>query len=240
MENVGIGIFVAFGAGILSFLSPCVLPLFPSYLSYITGMSLGEVKYRGARRSQRWTILIHSLLFVFGFSLIFILMGASFSFLGRALAAHKVVVQRVGGAIIIFFGLLVADWLRIPLLMRYIQPSSKSISGYLGAFLVGISLAAGWTPCVGPVLGSILTLSAVGGDPYKGMLLLGAYSAGLGLPFILSALLIQFFFTFFDALKKYIPVVQKTGGIILIAIGLLLVTDTFSTFGAVITRLFSG
>ena len=174
-EPAGLGLFVAFAAGLLSFLSPCVLPLVPSYIGFLTGMSLPEVT--GRRRPA----LVHALLFVAGFSLVFILLGASATALGRALNQYQVWIQRIGGVLIIGFGLVCLGVIRADFLMRErrVQMEQKPV-GYLGSLLVGMAFAAGWTPCIGPVLGAILGLAATSNDLARGTLLLARLLRGAG------------------------------------------------------------
>ncbi|MFL5474540.1 MAG: cytochrome c biogenesis CcdA family protein, partial [Gemmatimonadales bacterium] len=176
-EPAALGLLVAFAAGLLSFLSPCVLPLVPSYLGFLTGMTLPEVEQR------RRVALIHATLFVAGFSLVFILLGATATALGRTLNYYQVWVQRIGGALIVAFGLICLGVIRSPWLYQEhrLQLEHKPV-GYLGSALVGMVFAAGWTPCIGPVLGGILSLAASAGDVHRGVLLLAVYSAGLALP----------------------------------------------------------
>jgi cytochrome c-type biogenesis protein len=165
-----------------------------------------------------------------GFSLVFITLGAGASFLGQALFESQVIIRRIGGAFVILMGLYVAGWLRIPFLMREWRADlSHRPAGYFGAVLTGVTFAAGWTPCIGPILGSILTLASVSQTATTGILMLAAYSMGLAIPFLLSSLMIDRFLVFFDRFKRFLPVVTRVSGIILIAVGLLLVTDYFAT-----------
>ena len=181
-EPASLGLFVAFAAGLLSFLSPCVLPLVPSYIGFLTGMSLPEMAAR------RRVALLHALLFVLGFSLVFMLLGASATALGRALNYYQQWLQRIGGVLIILFGLVCLGVIKAPFLSqeRRLQLEQKPV-GLLGSALVGMAFGAGWTPCIGPVLGAILGLAATSHDLSRGMLLLGVYSAGLAVPFLLAA-----------------------------------------------------
>jgi cytochrome c-type biogenesis protein len=222
-EPAALGIAVAFAAGLLSFLSPCVLPLVPSYIGFLTGMTLPEVS--GRRRAA----LIHALLFVGGFSLVFILLGASATALGRALNYYQVWLQRVGGALIILFGLLCLGVFKFGLLTqeRRLHLERKPV-GYLGSVLVGMAFAAGWTPCIGPVLGGILGLAATSTDVSRGMLLLGVYSAGLALPFLIAAVAIESFLDWFQRFRRFLPWVMRTSGVLLIIVGVLLVTGEFT------------
>jgi cytochrome c-type biogenesis protein len=222
-EPATLGIVVAFAAGVLSFLSPCVLPLVPSYIGFLTGMTLPEMA--GRRRAA----LMHALLFVGGFSLIFILLGASATALGRALNLYQVWLQRVGGVLIILFGLVCLGAFRMRLLAqeRRLQLERKPV-GYLGSVLVGMAFAAGWTPCIGPVLGGILGLAATTADVSRGMLLLGVYSAGLALPFLIAAVAVESFLGWFQRFRRFLPWVMRISGVVLVLVGILLVTGEFT------------
>jgi len=229
MPGVELNVLIAAGAGLLSFLSPCVLPLFPSYLSFIAGVSFDDLKDNAASARTRRAILVNSLLFILGFSLVFVALGAGATLLGQALFRHQDIIRRVGGALIIVMGLYVAGWLRIPFLMReWRLELSHRPAGYLGAVITGITFAAGWTPCIGPILGSILTLASVSQTASTGVLMLGAYSMGLALPFFLSSLAIRRFVGLFNRYRRFIPVVTTASGLLLIAVGVLLVTDYFT------------
>jgi cytochrome c-type biogenesis protein len=222
-EPAALGIAVAFAAGVLSFLSPCVLPLVPSYIGFLTGMTLPEVS--GRRRAA----LIHALLFIGGFSLVFVLLGASATALGRALNYYQVWLQRVGGVLVILFGLLCLGVFKVGLLTqeRRLHLERKPV-GYLGSVLVGMAFAAGWTPCIGPVLGGILGLAATSGDVSRGILLLGVYSAGLALPFLIAAVAVESFLDWFQRFRRFLPWVMRISGVLLILMGVLLVTGEFT------------
>jgi len=222
-EPAALGFVVAFTAGLLSFLSPCVLPLVPSYVGFITGMTLPEVT--GRRRAA----LTHALLFVAGFSLVFVLLGASATALGRALNYYQVWLQRVGGVLIILFGLLCLGVFKVGLLNqeRRVHLERKPV-GYLGSALVGMAFAAGWTPCIGPVLGGILGLAATSSDVTRGMQLLAVYSAGLALPFLIAAVAVDSFLDWFQRFRRFLPWVMRVSGVILIVVGVLLVTGEFT------------
>ena len=217
------GLLVAFSAGLLSFLSPCVLPLVPSYVTFITELSLEEV------RTSRRTALVHALLFVLGFSIIFIALGATASVLGRVLFLARVWIARLGGALIIVFGLYLLGVFNSRALAqdKRIYLADKPL-GYLGTVLVGLAFGAGWTPCIGPILGSILIYTSSTADLQRGLLLLTAYSAGLAIPFIAAALAIDRFLAAFARYRSTLKWVNRVGGVILIAAGLLLVTSYFT------------
>jgi len=222
-EPVTLGLFVAFAAGLLSFLSPCVLPLVPSYIGFLTGMSLPEM---GARRR---VALVHAVLFVAGFSLVFVLLGASATALGRALNHYQVWLQRIGGVLIIAFGLICLGAIKVGWMgqERRVHLEDKPV-GYLGSALVGMAFAAGWTPCIGPVLGGILGLAATSGEVSRGMLLLAVYSAGLAVPFLLAAWAIESFLKWFQRFRRFLPWVMRVSGALLVFVGVLLVSGGFT------------
>jgi cytochrome c-type biogenesis protein len=222
-EPAALGFLVAFAAGLLSFLSPCVLPLVPSYVGFLTGMTLPEVT--GRRR----VALTHALLFVGGFSLVFILLGASATALGRALNYYQVWLQRIGGALIILFGLICLGVFNLRVLSqeRRLHLERKPV-GYLGSLLVGMAFAAGWTPCIGPVLGAILGLAATSTDVSRGMLLLAVYSAGLALPFLVAAVAVDSFLDWFQRFRRFLPWVMRISGVMLVFVGILLFTGEFT------------
>ena len=222
-DPAGLGLFVAFAAGLLSFLSPCVLPLVPSYIGFLTGMTLPEATGRGR------PALVHAILFVAGFSLVFILLGASATALGRALNQYQVWIQRIGGLLIIAFGLVCLGVIRAEFLMRErrVQMEEKPV-GFLGSLLVGMAFGAGWTPCIGPVLGAILGLAATSSDLARGTLLLVAYSAGLAVPFLLAAFALESFLDWFQRFRRYLPWVMRVSGAMLVFVGVLMVTGEFT------------
>jgi cytochrome c-type biogenesis protein len=222
-EPATLGLFVAFAAGLLSFLSPCVLPLVPSYMGFLTGMSLPEMSAR------RRLALVHALLFVLGFSLVFVLLGASATALGRALNYYQIWLQRIGGVLIIGFGLVCLGVVKVGFLSqeRRLQVEQKPV-GYLGSALVGMAFGAGWTPCIGPVLGAILGLAATAQDLSRGMLLLAAYSAGLAVPFLVAALALEAFLEWFQRFRRYLPWVMRVSGLLLVFVGALMVTGEFT------------
>jgi cytochrome c-type biogenesis protein len=218
-----LGLVVAFAAGVLSFLSPCVLPLVPSYVGFLTGMTLDETAAR------RRLAVGHALLFVVGFSLVFVLLGASATALGGALKHYQIWLQRAGGVLIILFGLICLGVIRVGWMEqeRRLQLRDKPV-GFLGSALVGMAFGFGWTPCIGPVLGAILGLAATSTDVTRGMLLLGVYSAGLALPFLAAAWALDAFLHWFQRFRKYLPWVMRASGAMLVLVGLLLVSGEFT------------
>jgi cytochrome c-type biogenesis protein len=222
-DSASFGLIVSFSAGLLSFLSPCVLPLIPSYVTFITGMSLEEVQ-----RSRRLA-LIHSLLFIAGFTLIFLALGATATVLGRALLAYRDWISRVGGALIILFGLYLLGVFNVGALARErrVHLADKPV-GYLGTVLVGIAFGAGWTPCIGPILGSILIYTSSAADLGRGLLLLLMYSLGLAIPFVAASLAINHFLAGFARIRSHLVWVSRAGGVLLIAVGVLLLTNYFT------------
>ncbi len=212
--------------GAVSFASPCILPLIPSYVSYITGISYDELMSRESRKKNMNITLLHSLAFVGGFSIIFVLLGATASLAGSILSQYLGVIRIVGGALIILMGIFVMDVVNIPFLQREAKLQLKTRpAGYVGTIVVGMIFGAGWTPCTGPFLGSVLTLAMTSETLGSGMALLMLYSLGLGIPFILSAIAISAFLSSFGKLKKHFKAIKVVSGIILIIMGILLLTD---------------
>lgn len=228
-----VGILIAFTAGVLSFLSPCVLPLVPSYLSFVTGMSLEDLQ-EGFDRKRA---LVHAGLFVTGFTLVFVLLGASASLVGGLLRYYSDWIARIGGVVIIVFGLHLTGVFRLTPLMREkrVHLSSKPM-GYAGTLLVGVAFGTGWTPCIGPVLGAILTMAASQEQLMQGMWLLFVYSMGLAVPFVLSAVALERFLSVFARFRRFLPAIQVASGVLLIVLGLLLVTGSFVVLAAWLNR----
>ena len=233
MNEAEVGIAIAFTAGVFSFLSPCVLPLVPSYLTFVTGMSLEDLQ-EGVNRKATF---MHSMLFVVGFSVIFILLGASASFLGQFLRQYELLIARIGGVIIIILGLHLAGVFRLAPLMREKRMHlADKPAGYLGTLGVGMAFGAGWTPCIGPILGAILTYGMTQETRWAGVGLLSVYSLGLAVPFLIASLALDWFLQSFKRFRKWIPVVEKASGILLVILGILLLTGQFTVLASWLTR----
>jgi cytochrome c-type biogenesis protein len=212
--------------GLISFASPCILPLVPSYVSYITGINYDELVSPDSRKKNMRITLLHSLAFVGGFSLIFVLLGASASLAGSLLVQHLKTIRIVGGVLIIIMGIFVMDVVDIPFFQREAKLHLKTRpAGFIGTIIVGMIFGAGWTPCTGPFLGSVLTLAMTSDSLGSGTILLMFYSLGLGIPFILSAVAISAFLSSFSKLKKHFKAIKITSGVILIIMGVLLLMD---------------
>ncbi len=284
-DSVSIGL--AFLAGVLSFASPCVLPLFPSYLSYITGLTYEEIKDGGDQARVRTIIFLNSIFFILGFSFVFVALGASVSYLGNLLFSYQDGIRITGGVLITMFGLYIGDRaldfrgqlflsrqpaaigagaaglmlmagiygvetgnptlggvllavglyvavaLYFPALSQEKRISMKSKpAGWAGSFLVGVTFAAGWTPCVGPILGSILLYAGTKENATQGVVLLMSYSLGLGLPFLLSGLGVGYFFRFYQSFRKYFRAVELGSSVMLLTVGLLLISNYLSVISA--------
>ena len=223
MQAASIGVGISFTAGVLSFLSPCVLPLIPSYVSFITGLSLEDVQ-----RSRR-VALVNALLFIAGFTLVFLVLGATATILGQLLLRQREWVSRVGGVLVILLGLYLVGAFNLTFLARErrVHIANKPL-GYLGTFLVGMAFAAGWTPCIGPILGAVLTYTASSADLNRGLVLLSAYSLGLALPFLVAALMIDRFMSTLQRYRTALAWTSKVSGALLILVGLLMVTGSMT------------
>lgn len=225
-----ITILVAFSAGAFSFLSPCVLPLIPSYISYITGITFGELTQQVLPKRVRFLTIIHSLLFIAGFTVVFVSLGASFTFLSSFLSKYQNIIKKIGGLIVVLFGLHIAGIINLSFLERQKKLETKAKPlGFLGSFLVGSTLSLGWTPCVGPILSSILILSSAAEDVGRGAVLLLSYSLGLGLPFFLSSLLINNYLVYFQRIKRFIRLISIMSGLFIVTVGIMILMDYFGT-----------
>jgi len=223
-------------AGLLSFLSPCVLPLVPAYLSYISGVSVNELRQHddGGATTVRRHALGQSLWFVAGFSLVFILLGASASLLGQWMLSHMAILGKAAGMIIIVFGLHYTGIIRIPLLMMEARFDTGGINAKhgMGALVLGAAFAFGWTPCIGPILGAILAVAGAQAKMMHGIMLLATYSLGLAIPFLLAALITDSFLRWTQRFKAHFGVVEKISGILLILVGILIFLGSFSMISA--------
>ena len=227
-----IELIVAFGAGLISFLSPCVLPLIPGYISYISGSSLNELV------KKKSVNLFPIILFTVGFSLVFIIFGAASTFLGQVLLQNSYELRIGAGLIIIILSLHIIGLINIKFLNYEKRIHTNSNTNFLSPVLIGMAFAFGWTPCIGPILGSILVLAATEESLNKGILLLFSYSLGLAVPFILSGYLIQKFLIFSKNFKKNIILVTKVGGIILLITGILILTNQLQALGYYLLKIF--
>lgn len=233
-----VNIFVAFTAGLFSFLSPCVLPLIPSYLSFVSGVSLEEMRAPQIESRVRWRVALNSLAFILGFSLVFVSLGVSASFLGSLFLGYRSFIRVLGGIFIVLVGIYLMGFFKLSFLDRYLQFHLRDKpAGYLGSVLVGVTFAVAWTPCVGPILGAILALAGTTAQIERGILLLATYAAGLALPFFLSAVAVNSFFQFSQRFRRYVQVVHVTGGLLLVVVGILLITDYMTLLNIYAIRL---
>lgn len=217
---------LAFLAGVFSFLSPCVFPLVPSYVSFITGISFEDLKEGADKKKIRYLTITNSLAFISGFSLIFIALGASSSAVGRFFFEYQEWIRIIGGILVIFFGLFVSGVIKLDFLTRErkFHVSGKP-AGYVGSFFVGLTFAAAWTPCIGPILGTILLYASSHGSAVYGFKLLSVYSLGLAVPFFLSSLMFNSFLTYSSKIRKYMRGIMIASGLLLIIFGVLLLTN---------------
>ncbi len=225
-------LIVAFGAGLISFLSPCVLPLIPGYVSYISGCSLNELI------EKKKVNLVPIILFTLGFSIIFIIFGAASTFLGQALLQNSYELRIVAGLLIVLLSLHILGIINIKFLNYEKRIQTNINKNFYSPILIGMAFAFGWTPCIGPILGSILVLAATEESINKGILLLIFYSLGLAIPFILSGYLMQKFLIFSKNFKRNINLVSKIGGIILLITGILILTNQLQALGYYLLNIF--
>ena len=235
MQNVGI--LTAFVFGLLSFVSPCVLPIVPGYISFISGVSLDEMKDMEQNRTALRSIILNSLFFIGGFTMVFILLGATATTLGKTFNEYYSTISKIAGVLIIVFGLHMMGVFKINFLnyeQRFHVQQKKL--GMFGSFLVGTAFAFGWTPCIGPVLAAILVIASQQDTVYKGIALLASYSLGLGIPFFLTGVSINIFFSMFNRIKKYFHTIEIVGGAMLVVLGLLIVTNYLTILSAYFSR----
>lgn len=223
---------LAFVAGFLSFLSPCVLPLVPAYISFVSGLSVEELRHSNFAPKT----FLNTLAFIAGFSTIFITLGASSSLAGQLLLEYQSVFRTIGGILMILFGLFVAGIIKSHFLMREKRLHfHKGPAGALGAFLIGVSFSAGWTPCIGPILGTILIYAGAHASASYGLKLLAIYSLGLAIPFMLATFAVNIFFTYTRKLHRFMRILTLASGVILIIFGLLLLTDSLGFLMSLLT-----
>ncbi|MFC0525009.1 cytochrome c biogenesis CcdA family protein [Pontibacillus salicampi] len=224
-------IFLAFGAGFLSFISPCVLPLYPAFLSYITGMSVNEIKSENAMLNKR--SIIHTISFLIGFSSIFVLLGYSTTFIGEFLNQYQDLIRQLGAILIVFFGFVIIGVFNFNFLMKERKVHFKNRpTGYLGSGIIGMAFSMGWTPCTGPILASVLTLAAA--NPGSGMIYMISYSLGFSVPF----LILSFFIGKMNWIKKNSARLVKIGGYIMVFMGVFLYFDLMTTLTSYLATLF--
>jgi cytochrome c-type biogenesis protein len=222
-------LFLSMTMGLVSFASPCILPLIPSYVSYITGISFDELVGPGARRRNMSLTSLHAVAFVSGFTVVFVLLGATASLIGQMMIAYLSEVRIVGGILLIVLGLFVSDIIPIPFLQQDAKIRLKQRpAGFVGTFLVGVVFAAGWTPCTGPFLAAVLMQAAQSDTMSTGMVFLAFYSLGIGIPFILSAVAISAFLSSFSRLRNYLHAIKVISGVVLVIMGVLLISDKWT------------
>jgi cytochrome c-type biogenesis protein len=222
---MGLTFTTAFIAGMLSFISPCILPLAPGYVAMISGVSVEQLQQRNQR--MHWIVLLNALLFVLGFSILFIALGASAGAIGRFLSSHREIMNRVAGAVIVFFGTVLLGWIRIPALYGEKRFQGTIKEGRLRSFLLGLAFAFGWTPCAGPALVAMLMLASTQATVTRGTALLTVYSAGLAVPFLLFALGTSRFVSLYQRWRSRLVWVERFAGLMLIAVGVLVFFDLF-------------
>jgi cytochrome c-type biogenesis protein len=235
-DVVSVSLGLAFLAGLVSFLSPCVFPIVPSYVGFVTGLTLDELR-DGDRADARRQAALHAALFVLGFSLVFLALGASATALGGVLRRSLPLLQQVGGVVIAVFGLYLLGVLKIPALMRErrVQLAGKP-AGKLGSVVVGMAFGAGWTPCVGPVLASVLLYASFEETLLRGMILLGAYALGLGIPFFVSAVALNWFLAGSARVRRWLLPLERAAGAVMVLVGVLLFTGQFAVLSSFLAR----
>ena len=228
-----LSLLIVFSAGLLSFFSPCVLPLIPGYIAFVSGLSIASMTERGFSGREMASAMLSSVMFVLGFSAVFVILGASSTWLGGLLIQRLPLLISVAGVIIVIFGLLQLGLLKSSFLLATKQVDLREDKlGMLKAPLLGAAFAFGWTPCVGPILGAILTYAATMDTVGEGVELLAIYSAGLGIPFLLTTLAMRVFFVLFSRIKKYMGLIQKTSGAMLVLLGILMMSGKLTLITA--------
>jgi cytochrome c-type biogenesis protein len=241
MHSQEVTYFGAFIAGLLSFLSPCVLPLIPSYITYITGLSFADLQSEHPSHKVRQASMLHSLAFILGFTVVFVLLGASATYIGSFLNQHAAFLRKTGGILVVLLGVHVTGLIPITMLLGEKRITlHRKPAGFAGTFLVGIAFAAGWTPCIGPILAAILMVAATEENVYHGIILLLIYSLGLGIPFFLSSLAMHQFIVAFQRFKKYIRLFEICTGVFLVLVGIMIYFNWLSRLSGIFTSLFGG
>lgn len=237
MVSENITILTAFFFGLLSFISPCVLPIIPGYISFISGHTLDDLK--GDNSSAARAVMLNSLVFIAGFTLIFVLMGAAATTIGQVLNDNLNLISKIAGFIIIIFGFHMIGIFKIGFLNyeKRFHLQEKKL-GILGSFAVGAAFAFGWTPCIGPVLAGILAIASQQETVMQGIMLLFVYSLGLGIPFFLTAVSINKFFTLFNRIKKHFHTIEVIGGVMLVAVGILMMTNYLTIIASYLSKWF--
>jgi len=229
--NTEVSIPLAFLGGILSFISPCVLPLVPSYISFVTGISFEELTNSNDSRELKKVIIFNSLMFILGFSTVFVvILGASAQIFGSVFVTYQDIIRKIGGALIVLLGVHIIGIINLGFLQRdkRLHFFRERPSGFLGSFLIGIGFAAGWTPCIGPILSAIFTVAATSPNPWSGVMLFIAYSMGLAIPFFLTSLGINTFLRHFNRFKRHMRIVSVITGIFLIITGALIFSNSLA------------
>jgi len=235
-------IIPAFIAGLLTFLAPCTLPLVPGYLGFISGVSLSELEDKDKSKKIRFKIFLNGLFFVIGFSLVFIILGTTAGFLGRLLLKYKIWLARIGGIFVIIFGLYMLNVFKINFLQRDFRIKMPTIferGKSVNSLILGATFAFGWTPCVGPIVGSILTLAASEATVAQGAFLLFVFSLGLAVPFLAVAALISYFIRYMKKISKFLNIISFIGGIFFVLLGILMLTDSLLLWTELFFKIFS-
>lgn len=230
--------FLAVAGGILSFLSPCVLPLVPGYLSYLSGYSLESMREGEPSRVRTGRLVWQTFLFVLGFTTVFLILGGVAGALSEWFFVYRRELEIAAGLLVVFFGVFLTGLYRPAVLEREFRPGSNPSSGGTGSYLIGASFGFGWTPCVGPILAAVLALAGAGGSAERGLLLLTAYSMGLGIPFLLTALLVDRTVDLLKSHKKWLGGLERVGGIVLIGVGCLILLGRFERLAGWLTQAF--
>jgi cytochrome c-type biogenesis protein len=239
MSTDNVNVLTAFAFGLLSFISPCVLPIVPGYISFISGVSIDAMKNDAEKKTVRNQILLRTLMFILGFSIVFISLGASATVVGKFLLKELNIISKIAGVVIVVFGLNMVGVFKIGFLNyeKRFHTEAKPLSIF-GALLVGLAFAFGWTPCIGPILAAILAIASQQETVGQGIVLLTSYSLGLGIPFLITGMSITVFYNFFNKLKKYMHTVEIIGGVLLIIVGVLIFTNSLTILSGYLSKWF--